>query len=657
MGRRTNNQLPTNLPQLQNLIKRDPASYKEEFFQQFNHFKALLQVFQFNPALYEKNFVDLVLFIAQVSHCYLDSLKDFPNDLINILKNYGGLLHPDVRVTICKALILLRNKSLLSPADLLPHFIDLFRHQNKQLRDFIKTYIVTDIKNMNSKHHDMKQNSALQNVLFTSIKDNNLTVAKASLDTLIELYHKNIWKDAKCVNVIANCCFSKHAKMLVAAQKFFLGNEEENKDDDSDNSDSDSDGETNGNVIKELSLANRVNKSTRKRKKMLDKTKRVVKKSRKSNKPVSFNFSAIHLIYDPQGMAEKLFQLLEKVNHRFEIKLMTMNLISRLVGLHQLFVFNFYPYLQRYLQPHQREVTKILLYTAQSAHELVPPEIIFPVVKGIANNFITERNSSECMCVGLNSIREICSRCPLAMDEDLLQDLTDYKSYKNKNVSMAAKSLIQLYRTVNPELLKKKDRGKPTEASQEFRAKLYGELDAKDFVPGAECLNSSGEEDDSYEIDNKDDDSDGWIDVSGDEGDIEIETSEDEEDNEGGKKKNLTLQEAKEKASHISTTRILSGKEIEKIKAAQLAKQIKASKPKRFQKNDDRILAEAALKKKETVSINDIERLYKKPRNNKESRLSTIMEGREDREKFGGRKPKMNPFASKNEKEKRNCFY
>lgn len=27
---RHNNQLPNNLPQLQNLIKRDPASYKEE---------------------------------------------------------------------------------------------------------------------------------------------------------------------------------------------------------------------------------------------------------------------------------------------------------------------------------------------------------------------------------------------------------------------------------------------------------------------------------------------------------------------------------------------------------------------------------------------------------------------------------------------------
>ena len=33
---------------------------------------------------------------------------------------------------------------------------------------------------------------------------------------------------------------------------------------------------------------------------------------------------------------------------------------------------------------------------------------------------------------------------------------------------MAARSLIQLYRTIHPELLHKKDRGRPTEATAEL---------------------------------------------------------------------------------------------------------------------------------------------------------------------------------------------
>ena len=63
------------------------------------------------------------------------------------------------------------------------------------------------------------------------------------------------------------------------------------------------------------------------------------------------------------------------------------------------------------------------------------------------------------MAVGLNAIREICSRCPLSMSDDLLQDLVQYKTCKSKTVMMAARSLLQLYRNIDPNMLKKKDRG------------------------------------------------------------------------------------------------------------------------------------------------------------------------------------------------------
>lgn len=78
------------------------------------------------------------------------------------------------------------------------------------------------------------------------------------------------------------------------------------------------------------------------------------KSKKKATKAPRFNFSALHLIHDPQGFAEKLFKQLEKNNDRFEIKLLALDVISRLIGLHNLFLLNFYPYLQRFLQPHQR---------------------------------------------------------------------------------------------------------------------------------------------------------------------------------------------------------------------------------------------------------------------------------------------------------------
>lgn len=74
---RHNNQLPDNLPQLQNLIKRDPASYREEFMQQYNHYLSLLEVFRLNPGQENKSLDELVMFIAQVRFLFAKKFKMF----------------------------------------------------------------------------------------------------------------------------------------------------------------------------------------------------------------------------------------------------------------------------------------------------------------------------------------------------------------------------------------------------------------------------------------------------------------------------------------------------------------------------------------------------------------------------------------------------
>lgn len=85
-------------------------------------------------------------------------------------------------------------------------------------------------------------------------------------------------------------------------------------------------------------------------------------------------------------------------------------------------------------------------------------------------------------------MREICTRCPLAMNGDLLQDLARYKQYKERSVMMAAHSLIGTFRRIMPDLLHKKDRGRPTEANVAIEAPKYGEVRTSEFVPGAEVL-------------------------------------------------------------------------------------------------------------------------------------------------------------------------
>ena len=57
-----------------------------------------------------------------------------------------------MRMSLCRALVLLRHKDLLALTDLLQLFFDLLKCQDKTLRKFLRDHIVTDLKNVNAKH-------------------------------------------------------------------------------------------------------------------------------------------------------------------------------------------------------------------------------------------------------------------------------------------------------------------------------------------------------------------------------------------------------------------------------------------------------------------------------------------------------------------------
>ncbi len=359
-------------------------------------------------------------------------------------------------------------------------------------------------------------------------------------------------------------------------------------------------------------LGLRVGKKTKKRQKRTDRAVKVLKRDKKAKKKNNGlpHFSALNLIYDPQDFAEKLFKLVETTNEGFELKLSILDLISRLIGVHSLYLNNYHTFLLKFLNPHQREVPKILWFAAISSHDLTPPDTVEPVLMAIANNFITERNNSEVIAVGLNSIREICARCPLAMTEDLLGDLVQYSTYKDKAVISAAKSLIQLFREINPQMLHKRMRGKPTEATYEelSKVKTYGEIDAKNYVPGAEIIEENKDEEEKNVKDSEESEEE-WEECSNDEEDDDEEEEEEEPKKPKSKKRKhseddeeddddesewvnisdqdgddankeettvskLTLEEKEQKASKISTEKIFTQEDFKKIKIEQLKKKI-----------------------------------------------------------------------------------
>lgn len=172
------------------------------------------------------------------------------------------------------------------------------------------------------------------------------------------------------------------------------------------------------------------------------------------------NFPALHLLYDPQTFAEKLYDILNNHDKRFSLdhKILIMHLLARVMGVHKLCVLGFYTYIVKYLTYKQLRVPAILVSLAQSVHELTPPDVLIPVIRKIAQEFIHPGVASEVISAGLNSVREVCRRQPWAMEEDLLGDLVEYRKSRDKGVTAAARGLLRLYREVNPAMLKRRER-------------------------------------------------------------------------------------------------------------------------------------------------------------------------------------------------------
>ncbi|KAH9113702.1 hypothetical protein AeMF1_012141 [Aphanomyces euteiches] len=647
------------LPQLQNMIKRDPDAYRDEFVMQLRHYESEVAIFRLQPSKQSEQFGHLVTFLSHVSTCYPEELASFPADLIHLLEKHSAVLEPTLRKTLVQALILMRNKNVVDALVLLKLFFELFRVPDKRLRELLYSHIVYDIKKMHTDGggRNEKVMRGLQNFMYSMVADENEIAAIKSLHVLISLYRKRIWCDARTVNCIATACTSKTTRVMVTALQFFLGIDADILEDDEEEKEK----------VKAQVEVNyhSYSKKTKSRYKHTRSLLVKNRKARKRNLEHDGTFPAIDLLNDPQGVAERQLRLLKSSNERFEVRMLMMDFIGRLIGQHKLIVLAFYPLLQRYLTAHQQKVTNILAYLVQACHEDIPPEEIMPVVKTIANSFIVERCSSEVIAVGINAVREIFARVPLVMEEDgmdaLIQDLIMFNKSRDKTCVIAARGVLNLIREVHPSLLKRKDRGKFH--NETARPKAFGELRALEGVEGAELLMQAeaagrfdGEDNqDGWDIDDEAEDAgaeseDGWVDVDENESDedsngLHSDSEEEEEEEEEGdedseEKEDSNAPTTIPQSERIDAKRILTPKDFERIEMLKKEAAEAAKDPKARRKRKAEAIEKKALESNHAVvDPMSLEGYSKKKRQTMEERLRTVLEGRENfkhKQKGGG---------------------
>ncbi|KAL3835631.1 hypothetical protein ACJIZ3_010367 [Penstemon smallii] len=556
-----------NLATLQSKIKVDPEGYTSELTLIYNQFKSSVELFLQQAALnftslsgisadstVAKDLGDRALFLAHVTPFYPKELAGFPNELVRFLESSARNLPSGLRVHVTQALILMINRKIIDIADTLVVFMELQTVGDRALKNLAFSHVIHSIRRMNQKHKNDPKNRALQNILFGMLQQEDEAKAKRALITLCDFHRRKVWFDDRTANAICTACFHPSSRIMIAALSFLL-DFEKIEDDDSDDSGSEDEPATpHAQIVLSKEAVYKANhkgttSSKKKKKAKLERVARSMKKQQRlsSEKTNSNYYSPLNHLKDAQGFVEKLFSRLQSSNERFEIKMMMVKVIARTVGLHHLILLSFYPYLQKYVQPHQRNVTELLAAAVQACHDMVPPDSVEPLFKQIVNQFVHDRSRPEAISVGLNVVREICLRMPLLMTEDLLQDLVLYRKSNEKAVSSAARSLLTLFREVCPSLLIKKDRGRS--ANTKSKPKAFGEVHVSSNIPGIELLEQIDEDGDEEvdeendgvtsdeHDDNNDQEEDGvsLIDGSGEsDGDSELETigasSDDNED-------------------------------------------------------------------------------------------------------------------------------
>ena len=490
---------------------------------------------------------DLIDFVSHVADCYPRITASFSKDLINLLQLHHATLDAELRDKIVGSLVLLRKKDIIDSSTLLNTLWPLLiSTPSKSLRALLYQKIVSDLRNSNSKTTNHKLNRSIQTTCYNLIASDPASLKGLwAVKLTRELWKRQVWADAKAVSIMEMAALSQDAKVVTGGVRFFLGGDQEREEAADEESD-----EEEGADMRKLRHQAGINKKTAKRDKELKAAAAKVKrKEKKKNAPHPLNFSALHLLHDPQGFAEKLFQQhlqpsQPKVRLNLEQKLFVLQLVSRLVGLHKLTLIPLYSYFIKFLTPRQPSVTSFLASLAQSTHSLVPPDVLEPLVQKIANEFVSEAAAAEVASAGLNGIREVCVRQPLAMNETLLQDLVQYRKSKDKGVQMAARGLLSLYREVGAEMLRKRDRGRDAalklRSGEQDAGRRFGHVE-EGGIEGLDLLEKwkeeqglEGSEDEAKGWENWDAESDsdgsegGWINVESEGEEIDISDSEDE---------------------------------------------------------------------------------------------------------------------------------
>lgn len=440
-------------------IQRNPDHYADEvafllkvYLKEFEKVKA-------NPGEVNDQFYKLLDFFAHVFENYEADLKFLAESYQDLLRSFPEQLNRELRFKLAHGLVLFSRKGYWNEVTAIKFFLDLLALKDKEVRSLIFKHVIQLVDKVDHNGRKSEVHRELMEHITERSKDSDYGYAKNIFKMLIALMKKEIWKDAKVANLIAEGTYHDNADIVTLCCRFLI----ENVDNEDLEMSSDEE-EDRKNTLKMGKKAKYLMVHKKKTKSELTKFDKLKKKVRKAHgtqgRKENVNFLMIELLYSPLALCDKIFNKMKASKMPFRAKLFQMGLISRIVWRFELIFPNYFHYMHRYIKTNNNELPQVLTCLAGCCHARTPLSELKPIVTLILQNYANEAAPFDKLVMGVNTLKEICLRIPDAMEEDDIYQICLLRKIKHKAVSGTIRSFINLWRGINPRKLKKEYRGR-----------------------------------------------------------------------------------------------------------------------------------------------------------------------------------------------------
>ncbi|KJP87019.1 hypothetical protein AK88_03301 [Plasmodium fragile] len=238
------------------------------------------------------------------------------------------------------------------------------------------------------------------------------------------------------------------------------------------------------------------------------------------------NYTFIDLLFDPHTFSNNIFNLIctKYKNNHGTVKLLLLNILCRLHHRNHIVEENLFLYYENVLDSLKSKMLlpKYLSAFIQCIHSTTPPMYVIRIVHVLVKKFLYDNTSEEFIYLIINTIIQIVTKCPAALDEEVFEAVLVFKDYKNKNTATLIRRFINLCKEVNPELLDRKFLDKKTALLMQ-RRKILSSVsgvppDTASILQYSYLLragqrhhdgDSGGDEEEEEEEEEEDDDDDG----------------------------------------------------------------------------------------------------------------------------------------------------